>query len=114
MNVGRQLKVGQATVERCLAEVGIEHAVGAHIVLQAYVRQVILLGYEVDVLQHVGLAQGAGFAVEGNCSLALAQQSAHKVEQGRLARAVLAQQSVDAAGARLSEKSLKTKCLLPG
>lgn len=96
MEVGGQFEVGEATVEDVYVEAGVKGTVDAHILLQCDGGQVILLGHEVDVLQHVGHAEDTSLAVDGDVALA-AKQSADEVEQRRLACTVLAQQAVDAA-----------------
>ena len=90
-----QLEIGQVSVELLAVEMRIEHTVAAHIGIDRDSGQVELLGHEKNLFECLGATTSHLHTVERDVSLVGKHQSAHHIEQGRLAYAVLAQQAVD-------------------
>jgi len=65
---------------------------------EAHVGHGVLFRHDKYLLQHLGQPQPTFFAVNSYVSADGTQQSADEIEQGGLAGAVLAKQSIDAAG----------------
>ena len=91
----------------------IKAGVELHVTLHAEVGQLYLFGHEEHFLQHLGPAQPDVGALKEHRAPLLAQQSAHEVEQGALAGAVLAQQSVDVARLEAQAEVLEHGGLAP-
>ena len=95
VDVRCQLEVAQTALQHLAAEARIERPVELHVCLEGHRSEVELLGNEEYLLKRFRLMAARVNAVYGDGACRPAQQSADKVKQCRLTRAVLSQQSVD-------------------
>ena len=95
LQIHRQLKIFQATLQHCHTELRIERTVDLHVLLQRHCWQIELLRYDEDLLQCIRQSLTCLDAIETNVSLLRTKQSADQIQQRTLTRAVLAQQTVN-------------------
>ena len=112
VDVAVQFEVVQATLEHFVGKMWIKGAVEAHVFRQPDAGHLELLGHEEQLAQQLGLALVGCDIVTADRPLRGAQQTAEQVEQGRLARAVLAQQTIDAVFVQLEAEPVEDQLSL--
>ena len=109
VEVEREVKLLETCLQNLLAEAGIEGTVKVDVFAQRDMRHIHLLGQDHDFAQQFGLAQLrflpiAVLHLYHDIALLRAQQARKEIEQRALARSVLAQKTVDAAGLQRKRK----------
>ena len=113
MGLGRESEVVHAALEDFVVEARIETCVDFGIALHGDVGEFKFFGHEEHFAQRLHVAPFHIVPFKADLSLLGVEQTADEVEQGALARTVLAQKAVDVAGLETQAEAVEEKRTAP-
>ena len=112
LQVCREFKVLQTVLQHFRTEHRIERTVNLHILIERHVRQIKFLRHDKDLAQSFRLSLTGFDAIETNRTLLRTEQSTDKIQERRLTRAILTQQTVDVVFLQLQAEIIEYQILL--